>query len=220
MNSTRPRAHTHPCDRSAFTLIELLVVITIIGILAGLLFPVLGVIRNRAWETRTRNTAVQLSRAWVLHFQEHRAYPTERIRTLPGVVPGDDMAFPMTKEAGNLLNWHQGSDTRYQALLDELGGRINEPSRPMRAQATGGSHLPERFFERSDLQWRYGIMNAWGERAARRPGFTQAAAAQYLFWVRLDTNYDGRITHDEQTLHRSAISWAPGERPDRVIRSW
>ncbi len=220
MNRSLPA--TAATDRAAFTLVELLVVITIIGILAGLLFPVLGVIRARAWETRTRDTAIQLSRAWVMHFQEFRAYPNELIETLPGVrtVEGD-MLFPMTREAGNLLNWYQGSRDRYLALLTEVGARINDPSRPMRATATGGSHLPERFFERSDLQWRYGVMNAWGERAARRPGFSPADAEAYRFWVKLDTNYDGRITHEDRMIHRSAIAWAPNERTrDRPIRSW
>ncbi len=51
-----------PSRRTAFTLVEMLVVIVIIGILAGLLLPAIGMVRNSA---RRAQIAMDLN--------EHRA---------------------------------------------------------------------------------------------------------------------------------------------------
>ncbi len=55
----------------AFTLIELLVVIAIIGILAALLFPVLGSAKNRAQATVCLSNLQQLSLGWQLFTDDH-----------------------------------------------------------------------------------------------------------------------------------------------------
>lgn len=56
--------------RPAFTLLELLVVVAIIGILAGLLFPVLGEARGRAWRISCLSNLRQLAGAHHLYLQD------------------------------------------------------------------------------------------------------------------------------------------------------
>lgn len=59
----------------AFTLIELLVVIAIIGILAGLLFPTLGAVRESARKTQAANDEQQIVTAVKSYYTEYGKYP-------------------------------------------------------------------------------------------------------------------------------------------------
>jgi len=60
---------------SAFTLIELLVVIAIIAVLAGLLFPAMGSVREQARKTSAKNDVVQLVNAVKNYYVEYGKYP-------------------------------------------------------------------------------------------------------------------------------------------------
>jgi prepilin-type N-terminal cleavage/methylation domain-containing protein/prepilin-type processing-associated H-X9-DG protein len=59
-----------PSHRPAFTLIELLTVVALIGVLAGLLLPVLASVRERARQTVCLARLGQLSRAHLLYLQD------------------------------------------------------------------------------------------------------------------------------------------------------
>ncbi len=61
--------------RFAFTLIELLVVMAIIGILAGMLFPIFGAMRTRAKITKARHEAGQIDTAWKSYQMKERSLP-------------------------------------------------------------------------------------------------------------------------------------------------
>lgn len=62
-------------SRCGFTLIELLVVITIIGILAAMLFPVFGAIRERGYQTQCLSNLRQLTMAAKTYESDYEMLP-------------------------------------------------------------------------------------------------------------------------------------------------
>jgi len=69
MNTSRK--HT-----AAFTLVELLTVIAIIAILMGLLFPVIGTIKDKARGVEALNNCKQIVNAVKAYYAEYGKYPT------------------------------------------------------------------------------------------------------------------------------------------------
>src|SRR2546425_4265563 len=67
--------HKASRQASAFTLIELLVVITIIIILAGLLFPAFRGVQDQAKRTQAKNDLTQIVNAVNAFYTEYGKYP-------------------------------------------------------------------------------------------------------------------------------------------------
>lgn len=93
MNKLHP-ANGYACATSesvlAFTLVELLIVIAIIGILAALLFPVLGKARAYAQRTTCLNNLEQINHAIQLYAGEnHDLLPMISNTTTDGSTPGE-----------------------------------------------------------------------------------------------------------------------------------
>ncbi len=76
--STRLRSDSSVSTARGFTLIELLVVVSIIAILAAILFPVFASARQRAQQTSCASNLKQLGMAWMMYTQDYddRACPS------------------------------------------------------------------------------------------------------------------------------------------------
>ncbi len=83
----------HPKIKRGFTLIELLTVIAIIGLLAGLIIPTVGIIQQRAQETATRSRYSQWASAIEEFFKTYGYYPTF------GVAATDDTVVDLSSLA-------------------------------------------------------------------------------------------------------------------------
>lgn len=70
-----PHSTARFSDRTAFTLIELLVVITIIGVLAGLLLPVVQKVQESAKKVSAKNTETQIVSAISTYQTDYGQYP-------------------------------------------------------------------------------------------------------------------------------------------------
>ncbi len=84
-----------------FTLIELLVVIAIIGILAGLLLPVIGKARERARQTNCENNLHQFSVAVTIYRDDHdKVFPAYLSTLYPSYVTAPDLYMCMSDPSG------------------------------------------------------------------------------------------------------------------------
>ncbi len=73
-----------------FTLIELLVVIAIIGILAGLVFPALGVVRNNAKKSKASSECQSLKTAIIMYESEFSCWPAKVSGSTDALVGSSD----------------------------------------------------------------------------------------------------------------------------------
>jgi len=93
-----------------FTLIELLVVIAIIVILAGLVFPALGTVRNNAKKSRASSECQGLKAAIVLYESEFSCWPAGSSSSSDAVVTGSDyvkMCKILTGENGKKMVFYE-----------------------------------------------------------------------------------------------------------------
>lgn len=103
-------------SRAAFTLIELLAVIAIIGILAGLLIPVVGNARDRARAVECQSNLRQVHVALLLYLQDHKDL-------LPGPLTGAQPSqYSTDSSVANALATHLAV---YQGLPLDAKTRTN-----------------------------------------------------------------------------------------------
>lgn len=84
-----------PSQRVGFTLLELLVVIAIISILAAMLLPAFGRVKQKAWGTACQSNTRQLVMAWMLYADDYQG-------NLPSNADGQD-------GKGIFTNWVAGT---------------------------------------------------------------------------------------------------------------
>ncbi len=110
MSTWRIRSRTGP----AFTLLELLVVIGIIGILAGLLLPVLAKAKEKARQTKCLSNFKQLGMAFHLYLEESRGFfPAPGSKTAYGPLPED------------WIHWQYNRNPANSAIAPHLAGAFS-----------------------------------------------------------------------------------------------
>jgi prepilin-type N-terminal cleavage/methylation domain-containing protein/prepilin-type processing-associated H-X9-DG protein len=115
--------HSSSIRASAFTLIELLVVITIIAILAALLFPVFSSVFETSHRTKCLNNLHQLTIAWVAAADERRG---NLISPTPGGTTGwiGDPSIVTNVEMGVLFPYVRDVKV-YRCPTDKSTRRVN-----------------------------------------------------------------------------------------------
>ncbi len=116
MPARRAPLHTPGRDRPrAFTLVELLVVIAVIGILAGLLLPVLAGAKAKAAAASCLNNTRQITLGWLLYADDandHLVYNLGLDRRQP-IPPGNrDLNW-----VDNIMSWELDADNTNTAFI-------------------------------------------------------------------------------------------------------
>ncbi len=106
MPFSRANAEVEITREGAFTLIELLVVIVIIGVLAGLSFPVYQSVQNSAKKTQAKNDITQIVTAVNAFYTEYGKYPIDSTVTTDATA-----TFGGTPDSKNLFETLRGKTT-------------------------------------------------------------------------------------------------------------
>lgn len=227
-------------SKQAFTLIELLVIMAVISILAGMLFPALNMIRQRAWDTTARELCLQACVAWNSLLLEQRQYPPMTLLKDTGYasdLDDGDIEVVMTTKATSLLNWWKPrhpdpiKDAKaYEDWLRAKGVEFNDSGFGIK---TWPKNLNDLYLERTSDQRKWGLIAPWAKRyISEKDGNTigdeeKAHVRSATVHVLLDTNRDGKITLPADhplgkiELNKTAAAWVYGdEKQIRIIKSW
>lgn len=164
--STFPLFHSARGARG-FTLMELLVVIAVIGILVGIVVPIVGGMARRARDSQARDMCSQIAEAWTILSMDNSRLPSAELvlSVCDGEKSGGDVICVLGPgpAAGELLNgWKSVSPipdadkARYKPRVDVSKGVIPDYEDAV-------EFPPDQVFERSVLQKRVGIIAPWAE---------------------------------------------------------
>lgn len=217
---------------SAFTLVELLVVIAVIGILAGLMVPLVQGMHKRALLSEAKDLCIQVADAWALLPIDQGRFPqTDLIKEEAAKSPcgwsttyEDDLVFVMNPATGNLLNFWRPVSPLPQTDPDVYKKNAKKNNLKTAHVAWSGGSAPsvaeaekwaaDTRFERSVAQKRFGILpmgNLGADDKELLEGMTEEARDKFLrqrlVVVMLDTNGDGVVHPDNPYWESPEKMW-------------
>ncbi|MBQ7666863.1 MAG: prepilin-type N-terminal cleavage/methylation domain-containing protein [Kiritimatiellae bacterium] len=206
-------------DSSGFTLIEILTVIAVIGIVAGMMFPIYGRVKNSAQNAAGTDLCAQVAAAWNTLLIENRRFPSEAlIRKCAGNEKnnggfksvGGDVVFRMSPAAGSLLNWWARKapvPAKDEALFAPTyavsGGGVKKGAELSISAMNGddGEKVqywpPDTRFERDFAQKRAGVFAPWihvpKDEALSSTNLFETVSVSDIVYVSLDLDGDGSV---------------------------
>jgi len=161
-------------DRRKFTLIELLVVVAIIGILMGILIPVLGGMRGRAQETQAKTGVSSFCVALRLYESDYGTPPW---------TAGSDLALQGDKPNASGTANAPSENASYDKLIGVLTG-VDFMSDGSMVPALSNARRVK-YLETPGSYLSGGFLDPWGRR----------------YGIGLDLDFDGKLTLDGNVVN-------------------
>ena len=223
-----------PARRAGFTLVELLTVIIIIGILAGILVPILGRSKDRARELAAKDLCAQVAAAWTTLALNNHRFPSkpllEKYAKRGVKTSGGDLWFAMDPGVASVLNWWSAKLPVPEGAVRTFTPKYTMGSRKGQEITTfDGSDPPlvqcwpaDQLLERSYAQKCFGVCPPWvesrlnayletlenagGDPEASLPSLTDTAAHSDFVLAIIDFDADGKVTLPENVAAASGLT--------------
>ena len=212
---------TARAGRAGFTLIELMTVIVIIGILAGILIPILFRSKDRVHELAAKDLCAQVAAAWTTLAQNNHRFPSDALVGKYGksvASSGGDLTFGMDPGVSSVLNWWSAKVPVPEGDVKHFKPKYTMGARKGQEITTFDGNDPslvqywpaDQLLERSLAMKCYGVYAPWAERefkafmedvlSAGSTGDSQSVKDLQRKWegslvhAVIDSNADGKVT--------------------------